>query len=460
MAGFDVVVLGGGSGGYACALAAAGAGKRVALVERDLVGGTCLHRGCVPTKSLLQAAHVARTVRDAGEYGVTARFDGIDAGTVASRTRSVVDRMYRGLTGLVRSSGVTVVHGGGRLIRTGTALQVVVGDETLDATGVVLAMGARPRTLGLSIDHTRVLTSDDAVRLEELPGSAIVLGGGVIGVELATAWAGLGVRVTVVEAAGRVVPTESEHASRAVHRGLAEAGVAIHTGSPLADLAVAGDGVVATLESGTQLAADVILVAVGRAPATSDAWLAEAGVDLSDGWVSVDEYLRTSVPGVYAVGDLVRGPQLAHRGFAHGLAVARSIANGPGVPGSAPQPDSTVPRVIYTTPEVLSVGLSAEEAAAGGPIETIRYDLAGNARAQILRTRGFVEVVRRTGGPVLGIQAVGEHVSELAGEAEVIVGWQARPDEVAEFVHAHPTVGEALGEAMLALAGTPLHGHH
>ena len=462
---FDLVVLGAGSGGYACALRAAQLGLRVVLVEKDKVGGTCLHRGCVPAKALLHAAEVADAARHAGEFGVLATIEGIDAPRLREYSASVVKRLYTGLTGLVSGRGIRVVEGVGRVVRDAGGLGVIVGDNRLAARNVVVATGSLPRTLGLPIDHERIMTSDDALWLDRLPRTAIVLGGGVIGVEMASAWTSFGVEVTIVEALDRLVPGETPEISQALTRAFKRRGIGVRTGTAIAGAQASADDVQVRLDSGDVLAADLLLVAVGRRPASDDIGLEEAGIAVDEGgWVRVDAHLATSVPGVYAVGDLVLGPQLAHRGFAHGIHVAERIAQLSGRSDLSPHlvADHLLPRVTYSNPEIASVGLTAAQAQAqdaGVQLATVKYDLAGSAKAQILKTQGFVQVVAREDGPVLGVHMIGERVSELVGEAQVTVAWEAHAAEVAELLHAHPTLDEALGEAMLALAGKPLHIH-
>lgn len=458
----DLVILGAGSGGYACALRAADLGLRPVLVEEGPVGGTCLHRGCIPTKAVLHAAEVADTTRGAAALGVHASLDRVDLKQVRSYADRVVSRLHRGLTGLINSRDIEVVPGRGTVLPGGEPA-VRVGDRTITAPHLVLATGSVPRTLpGIDIDGSRVLTSDHALQLTELPGSAIVLGGGVIGVEFASAWRSFGVDVTVVEALDRLLPAEEPEISTALQRAFAKRKIGTQTGTAVRAVDVADDSVTVTFDSGQTRTADVLLVAVGRGPNTDGTGIADAGVALDHGWVSTDERLRTSTDGIYAVGDLVPGPQLAHRGFAHGIFVAEDIAarREPGRQPPTPVADAGVPRITYSDPEVASVGLSEEAARERyGAVEAVSYDLGGNGRSQILQTRGMVRVVRRKDGPVVGVSMVGARVGELIGEAQLITNWQAHPDEVAELIHAHPTQGEALGEAHLALAGKPLHGH-
>ena len=460
---FDLLVLGAGSGGYACALRAAQLGLRVGLVERDLVGGTCLHRGCIPTKAILHAAEVADASRGGAQFGVHATIDKIDLAAVTAYAESVVGRLYKGLTGLVNARGIEVITGSGRLVRSDGSPGIQVGETTYSAPYVVLGTGAAPRTLpGLDVDGEHVLTSEHAWRLDRLPASAVVLGGGVIGCEFASAWRSFGVEVTIVEALPRLLAAEEPAVSAALERAFRKRGITLVTGAPLESATVGSGGVSLTVAGGRVLDAEVLLVAVGRGPVSDGLGYAEAGVGLDRGYVTVDERLQTAVPGVYAVGDLVPGLQLAHRGFAHGIFVAEDVAARLGRTENAPVPvaDRDIPRVTYCDPEVASVGLTEEAARAElGEVETLTYDLAGNGKSQILKTAGFVKLVRAAGGPVVGVHMIGSRVSELVGEAQLITGWGAYAEEVATMLHAHPTQHEALGEAHLALAGKPLHAH-
>jgi dihydrolipoamide dehydrogenase len=460
---FDLIVLGAGSGGYACALRAAELGLTVGLVEKDKIGGTCLHRGCIPTKAMLHAAEIADSVRNGSQFGIHAAIDKVDLAGVVSYGDSVVDRVYKGLYGLVSSRGISVISGAGRLALHDGRPAVAVNGEMYEALNLVLATGSYPRSLpGLDVDGIKILTSEHALRLDRLPASAIVLGGGVIGVEFASAWRSFGVQVTVVEALPRLVSGEDQSISAALERAFRKRKINVITEVAMSAGQPTDSGVRVELANGQLLEAEIMLVAVGRGPQTADLGYQEAGVDLENGFVTVTERLETSIPGVYALGDVVGGLQLAHRGFAHGIFVAEEIAHRSGALEQAPVPiaDTEIPRVTYCDPEIASVGLTENQAQAHfGDVETLTYDLAGNGKSQILKTRGFVKLVRRPKGPVVGVHMIGARVSELAGEAQLITNWEAFPEDVAGLIHAHPTQSEALGEAHLALAGKPLHTH-
>jgi dihydrolipoamide dehydrogenase len=453
---FDIVILGAGSGGYACALRAAQLGLSVALVEKGKLGGTCLHVGCIPTKALLHAAEVADATRESEQFGVRATFDGIDMDGVNAYKDGVVDRLFKGLTGLIKGRGITVVEGSGRLTSPTT---VEVDGASYVGRHVVLASGSYSRSLpGLDVDGERVISSEHALRLDRVPASAIVLGGGVIGCEFASVWASFGTQVTVVEALPRLVPAEDEASSKALERAFRKRKIGFRTGTPFQSVKSSDDGVLVTLEGGDTIEAELLLVAVGRGPTTDGLGYEEQGIAMERGFVLADERCRTNVDGVFAVGDIVPGLQLAHRGFQQGIFVAEEIA------GLSPAPidEAGIPRVTYSDPEIASVGLTEAQARStygDDAVDTLTYDLGGNGKSQILKTQGFVKLVRRTDGPVVGVHLVGARVGELIGEAQLIYNWEAFPEDVAPLVHAHPTQNEALGEAHLALAGKPLHAH-
>jgi dihydrolipoamide dehydrogenase len=452
----DLVILGGGSGGYAAALRAAELGKSVVLIERDKVGGTCLHRGCIPTKALLHAGEIADQARESAQFGVNATFEGIDMGGVHKYKDGVVSKNHKGLVGLIKSRGIQIVEGEGRLTGPKT---VTVGGDTYTGENVILATGSYSRTLpGLDIDGERVIASEHALQLDHVPTSAIVLGGGVIGVEFASAWRSFGAEVTIVEALPHLVPLEDEANSKLLERAFRRRKIAFKLGARFERVEPTDDGVRVHLEGGETLEAELLLVAVGRGPTSADLGYEEQGITLDRGFVVVDEYCRTGVDGVYAVGDLIPTLQLAHVGFAEGILVAEHIAGLPVVPIDY----AGVPRITYSAPEVASVGLTEAQAAekvGADNIKTVTYDLSGNGRSAILNAKGAVKLIAQVDGPVLGVHIVGERVGELIAEAQLIYNWEAQPDEVAQLIHPHPTQSEAIGEAHLLMAGKPLHVH-
>ena len=450
---FDIVVLGGGSGGYAAALRASELGFSVGLIEKDKVGGTCLHRGCIPTKALLHAAEVADYSRDAAKYGVTTNFEGIDIAGVKTYREGIVAKKYKGLQGLVKARKITVIEGEGKLVSPTT---VQVGDDTIVGKNVVLASGSYSRSLpGLEIGG-RVITSEQALELDFVPKKALVLGGGVIGVEFASVWKSFGADVSIIEALPHLVPNEDESISKSLERAFRKRGIDFNLGVRFQSVTQDDNGVVVTLEDGKTFDGDVLLVAVGRGPVTDGLGYDEVGITMDRGFVITDERLATNVPGVYAVGDIVPGLQLAHRGFQQGIFVAEEIA------GLNPivVPDVNIPKVTYCDPEVASIGLSeakAVEQYGAEQISSYDYSLAGNGKSEIIGTSGTIKVVRVNDGPVVGVHMIGARVGELIGEAQLAVNWEAYPEDIAPFIHAHPTQNEALGEAFLYLAGKPLH---
>jgi dihydrolipoamide dehydrogenase len=436
-------VLGGGSGGYAAALRASELGFTVGLIEKDKVGGTCLHRGCIPTKALLHAAEVADVSRDSAKYGINATFEGVDVAGVTTYREGIVAKKYKGLLGLVKARGITTIEGAGRLVSPTT---VQVG----------LATGSYSRSLpGLEIGG-RVITSEQALELDFVPKKVVVLGGGVIGVEFASVWKSFGADVTIVEALPHLVPNEDESISKSLERAFRRRGIDFRLGVRFAGVTQNENGVIVSLENGDTVDAELLLVAVGRGPSTANLGYEEVGVTMDRGFVITNERLATSVPGVYAVGDIVPGLQLAHRGFQQGIFVAEEIA------GLSPVviADVNIPKVTYCDPEVASVGLSeanAVEQYGAESITTYDYSLAGNGKSEIIGTSGSVKVVRVNDGPVVGVHMIGARVGELIGEAQLIVNWEAYPEDIAPLIHAHPTQNESLGEAFLYLAGRPLH---
>ena len=452
---FDVVILGGGSGGYAAALRSAQLGKSVALVEKDKLGGTCLHRGCIPTKALLHSAEIADNTREAENFGVNASFHSIDMPKVNSYRDGIIDKLFKGLTGLVNSKNITVVAGEGRL--TGPKTVTVNGDN-YTGTNVILATGSYSKSLpGLEIGG-RVITSDHALKLEFVPKSVIVLGGGVIGVEFASIWRSFGSEVTIIEGLPHLVPNEDEVISKALERAYRKRGIDFKLGVRFSGVEQTETSVTAVLEDGTRVEAELMLVAVGRGPNTAGFGYEEQGLQMDRGWVLTNDRLQTNLPGVYAAGDIVPGVQLAHRGFQQGIFIAEDIA---GLNPVAIDEDG-IPKVTYCEPEIASVGLSeakAKEKFGAENVSTYEYNLGGNGKSQILGTAGFIKLVRRNNGPVLGVHMIGSRVGEQIGEAQLIVNWEAHPEDVATLIHAHPTMNEAMGEAHLALAGKPLHAH-
>lgn len=453
----DVLIIGAGSGGYSCAFRAAQLGMKVELVERSEVGGTCLHRGCIPTKALLHVAELADAARIGPEMGVNTVLHGIDMARAQAYKDRIVGRMFSGLKGLVKHHSIDVVQGNAVLVDPHT---IEVNGEHHTARSIVLATGSRPRTIPGIEQSRRVVTSDDALLLDTVPDSVIILGGGVIGVEFASMWRSFGARVTIVEAAPRLVPSDDEWTSGHLVRALRKRGIECRTGTSVVSAEDREDGVVVSLADGTRLDAEIVLVAVGRTPQSNELGLDRLGIELDNGFVKTDARLRTTIDSVYAVGDLVRGYQLAHRGFQHGVFVAEELA------GLGPQPvaEDGVPRVTYSEPQLASVGLTEASARAKyGAVKTSVYDLAGNAKNQILGGAGGIKLIQQQigtePGPVIGIHIIGPHAGESIGEAQLIYNWEATAEDVVPHIHAHPTLSEALGEAHLALAGRPLHAH-
>jgi len=451
---FDVVILGGGSGGYACALRSSQLGLSVALIEEGKLGGTCLHRGCIPTKALLHAGEVADSSRHSSDFGVNTQFIGIDMLAVNAYKDGVVSKLHKGLQGLVKSRNVTYIEGHGRLVSKN---EVEVNGVKYTGKNIVLATGSYPKTLpGLDIDGTQIITSEQAIAMDRVPKSVIVLGGGVIGCEFASVWKSFGAEVTIIEGLPHLVALEDESSSKQLERAFRKRGINFELGVRFKSATKDKNGVTVTLEDGKTFNSEVLLVAVGRGPVSANLGYEEAGLTMDRGYVLVDNKCRTNVPGIWAVGDLIPTLQLAHVGFGEGILVAEEIA------GLNPRPINYdgVPRVTYSEPEVASVGLTTAQAKERGhDVVELNYDLAGNGKAQILKTAGAIKLVAAKNGPVLGIHMVGARVGELLAEAQLIFNWEAEASDVASLIHAHPTLSEAVGEAHLALAGKPLHAH-
>lgn len=451
---FDILVLGGGSGGYAAALRAVQLGLTVGLVEKAKLGGTCLHNGCIPTKALLHSAELADHARDSAKYGVNVTLDSIDITAVNAYKDGIIAGKYKGLQGLIKSKGITVIEGEGKLQGTDT---VVVNGTAYKGKNIVLATGSYSRTLpGLEIGG-KVITSDQALTMDSIPKSAIILGGGVIGVEFASVWKSFGVDVTIVEGLPSLVPNEDATIIKNFERAFKKRGIKFSTGVFFQGVEQNENGVKVTLVDGKTFEADLLLVAVGRGPVTANLGYEEAGITIDRGFVITNERLHTGVGNIYAVGDIVPGVQLAHRGYQQGIFVAEEIA------GLKPVivEDINIPKVTYSEPEIATVGYTekaAKEKFGEDQVQTQEYNLAGNGKSSILGTSGLVKLVRQKDGPVVGVHMIGARMGEQVGEAQLIVNWEAYPEDVAQLLHAHPTQNESLGEAHLALAGKPLHG--
>lgn len=454
MSEFDLVIIGGGSGGYACALRSAQLGKSVVLIEADKVGGTCLHRGCIPTKALLHSAEIADGAREGAKFGVKSSFDGIDMAGVNSYKDGVVSRLHKGLQGLIKSRAITYVEGHGKLVSKNS---VEVNGQIYTGKNIVLATGSYAKSLpGLEIDGKQIITSDHGTKMDYVPKSVIVLGGGVIGCEFASVWKSFGAEVTIIEGLPHLIALEDESSSKQLERAFRKRGINFELGTFFKSVTTNKKGVEVTLENGKSFTAELLLVSVGRGPVSANLGYEEAGITMDRGYVLVDEKCRTNVPGIWAVGDLIPTQQLAHVGFAEGMLVAEEIA------GLNPRPINYdgIPRVTYSDPEVASVGLTTAEAKRRGhEVIELSYDLAGNGKAQILGTAGSIKLIAEKDGPILGVHMVGARVGELLAEAELIFNWEARAVDVASLIHAHPTLSEAMGEAHMALAGKPLHAH-
>jgi dihydrolipoamide dehydrogenase len=452
---FDLIVIGAGTGGYSCALRAAQLGKRVALVERDdRLGGTCLLRGCIPTKALLQSASVMDHIARSEEWGIKASGEP-NWPAVQDFQAKVVDKLVSGLTSLVKARKIEVVKGTAKVPAPGA---VEVDGRRLEAGNIIVATGSQPKLLpGLEITE-RIITSDQALSLDRIPASAVVIGAGAVGLEFASLYRSFGAEVTLVEALEMLAPLEDEDISKEVGRALRKRGIAAHAGAKVQDVKETGKGVTVTFDAGgkTEKAeAEICLVAVGRGPVTEGLGLDDIGVEIDRGYVKVDGQLQTSTRGVWALGDVCTSPfQLAHVSMAEGVAVAERIAG----QEVAELDYAGVPRVTFSSPEIASVGLTEDQARERGhDVAVDKFNMQGLGKANIVGEAGTCKVIAAKDGPVLGVHLIGPHVTDLVAEAMLITNWEAIPSEVAALIHPHPTLSEAIGEAHLALAGKPLH---
>ncbi len=467
---FDVVILGGGNAGYSAAFRAVSLGLSVAMVEKDKVGGTCLHRGCIPTKALLHAAELTDEIREAGNFGVIVQEPQVDWGKVLNFKDSVVGRMYKGLSGLVaRKKTLELVEGEGRLTDAKTiTVTTKDGERALTADkGIVLASGSFPRDLPfIAADGDKVQNSTHGLAAQDIPSSVVIVGGNYIGLEFASVYRSFGAEVQVVEMLPKIAPAEDADISEALHKLLQKRGIKFHLGTSVAGASTTDSGVEVEIEKDGErktLAADRMFVAIGRGPNTEDMGFKEAGVQMDKGFIVVDQQFRTNVEGVYAIGDAVwvpdanwPHPQLAHVAYAEGMRVAELLA------GESPTAVDykNIPHVIYCQPEVAAVGLTEEKAKdLGMDVQTTRYPFSANARALMLGGgQGFVKTVAEKDGAVVGVHIIGPRASDLIAEAMLVTSWEAYPSELAEIIHPHPTLTEVVGETFLELAGKPLHG--
>ena len=457
---FDVVVLGGGPGGYAAALYGASAGLHVGMVEEGRVGGTCLHVGCIPAKELLQTAEVLRIVGAAKEFGVEAGQPALDLQASQARKQQVIDRLTRGLETLLKGRKVTVVPGSATVI-DGTAHHVRVSDGTeLLGDALIVATGSVPRALpGLDFDGQRILNSDHVLALEEVPPRVGIIGAGAVGCEFASLLADLGSEVTLLEALPRILPGADSDASDVLERSLKKRGIGCHTGVRVTSIEGTRELTVGfeSPAGAATVVVDRVIVSIGRAPRTSGAGLEAAGIRLdAGGCVVVDDHQRASLPEVYAVGDVVASPQLAHVAFSEAIVAIKTILR----EDPAPINYDNVPWGIYSRPEVAFAGLTEEQARQRGhDVVTSLHRFAGNSRAVIIgETDGLAKIVAERDGPLLGVHIVGPWATELIAEGYLAVNWEATADEIAPLIHAHPTLSELFGESVLALTGRPLHG--
>ncbi len=461
---FDVIVIGGGPGGYAAALYGASAGLKIAVIEKDKVGGTCLHRGCIPAKELLETARVFVSISSAKDYGVLSSPPALDASVMQGRKSVVVDRLHRGLEGLMRNRKISIVQGMGKLLGN-NVVEVISPDghrQLLQSKFIILATGSKPRSIpGFTPDGSRILTSDDVLEMKAIPGRTLVIGGGAIGCEFASMLADLGSKVTLAEVTETLLPGCDADVSEAVAKSFRRRGIFVKTQAQVLSHAIGDDAVAVSFVDGDSVDVDQVVVSVGRAPNSASLFSEDVAVSTDEkGYVVVDDNLRTGAKGVFAIGDLINTPQLAHVGFAEGIFVIKQILGEKALPVDY----GKVPWCIYSFPEVAFVGLTESAARNAGYDILVKKDpYAGNGRAIILgETDGFVKVICEKdssgkAGKLLGVHMVGPWVTEQLGQAYLSVNWEATPQEVAQFIQPHPTLSETFGETVLALTGRGLH---
>lgn len=450
---YDVIVIGGGSAGYAAALRLTALEKTVLLFEKDQLGGTCLHRGCIPTKALLHVAELADKAQEAETFGIQADLSSFDAKKMLSYKDKIVSGKFEGLKSLLKAAGISVKTAAAKILDPHT---VEADGERYSAEHIVIATGAKPRVLPDFPLSSRIITSDEALKLDWVPAEVAIIGGGVIGVEFASLWSSLGAKVTIFELSDRLVPAEEPSISKALERAFKKRGISVVTQAEVKSATQDGEKCIIKFKEDQEETFDLVLLALGRESVIDSLGLEELGIEMVNGQISLNDLLQSSIPNIWAVGDIAGGPQLAHKAYQHGIQVAETIA------GLAPTPVEShlVPRICYSSPEIASVGLSEEEAKkryGADSVITGEYNLAGNAKSSILGTSGFVKAIRLVDGPIVGVHAIGDRVSELIAEAQLVVAWDAHPEDIAPFIHPHPTQSEALGEVFLLLAKKPLH---
>jgi dihydrolipoamide dehydrogenase len=456
---FDIVVLGGGPAGYATALYGAAAGLNIALIEEGRVGGTCLHRGCIPAKELLQTAEVLRTIQRAPDFGIDAGVPTLDLARSQARKQEVVDRLTKGLESLLKGRQVTVFNGRGEVADADAHLVRLSDGTEVQGANLVLATGSYPRSLpGLDFDGTRVLSSDHVLELTSLPPRVVIIGGGVIGAEFASMLVDMGSEVTMLEALPRILAPTDVDAGTVVARSFKKRGVNVQTSARVTGIEGSRELTVTwETDAGEQsVVVDKIIVSVGRAPLSSGFGLEDSPVKVDDrGFIVVDDQLRTNVPGVFAAGDVVDSPQLAHVGFAEAIVIVKTILEEPVTPVDY----GKVPWVVYSHPEVAWCGLTEEQAREQGhDVVVATHRFAGDARAMILgEAEGLVKLVTDADGLLLGVHLAGPWATELLGEGYLSVNWEANSADIAALIHPHPTLSEVFGEAALAITGRPLH---